>query len=220
MLSDFRKLLFNNSCIHCNEPLILKEEVLCFSCYHELQSFKLTIKQDLFACHSIESIISTYLYYQDSPVQSIISTFKYKGLKKVGKWMAFDIYSKINLDKFDSIVYVPMHKKKIKERGFNQTEIIAKQLSELSGIPVKELLYRSSNMGSQTRESKFSRFKRSNEVYKRVQNAETGLRNILLFDDVFTSGSTLISCANELKRSHKASITALTFAFTPEEQSL
>lgn len=220
MLLDLRKLFFDKSCIHCKEPLILNEEVLCFTCKNDLKTFEMNEKTTLYACNSIHSVISLYSYYRNSPVQSIISSFKYDGLKHVAVWIAHEIQERNSFSSFDCISFVPMHRKKRKERGFNQAEEIAKQLSKITGVPMINLLYRSSHISSQTKESKYNRYKRSSQIYKSSSTPIKDNSQVLLVDDVFTSGSTLISCANEIKRSHQVNITALTFAFAPEEQNL
>ncbi|UOF91420.1 ComF family protein [Fodinisporobacter ferrooxydans] len=115
---------------------------------------------------------------------------------------------------FDYIVPVPLHPDRLRHRGFNQAYVLAKQLSEYSGIPILEPLQRISTRSSQASRTRIERlrsfegaFQCSETFHNKVSNA-----NILLVDDVFTTGATVEACTKELLHKGCTGVWVLTVA--------
>lgn len=197
----FGKINFiKNGCIKCGKPLtdFYKSEY-CPNCNEEKYNF--------------ERALSCVEY--DDNINKLIYSFKY-GRKT---YLTYPI-AKIMKDKlkyeyieFDYITFVPLHKKREKQRGFNQSYLISKNLGKFINVEVLDLLCRQKNTKYLSKLSKKDRklelkdvFTIKGEMNKIVQ------KNILLIDDIFTSGSTSDEIARTLKRAGASKIYVLSFA--------
>lgn len=147
---------------------------------------------------------------------AIIKRFKYSGKKYYAKYIAELMFeNKEYFDGIDEITFVPIGKKRKFERGFNQAEEVAKFLGELTGIKVTELLVKCGNERHQAGLSQEDRQKNLtgticlNDGIKELVKG----KNILIIDDVFTTGATLSECARVLK-SEKYAKPALVCCYT------
>lgn len=175
--------------------------LLCNKCYATLEfvQFKIDTKQKFENLNSI----ACCCYYEEI-AKNLVHQLKYNGVINIGKVIAGVIYYNSNLPKYDLITFVPMHKKKIKLRGFNQTEIIAKELGKLVNVPVAKLLIKTKNTKSQMslgkKSNRLKNILNSIKINPKVNILDTKkYKSILIIDDVFTSGTTLNYCAKILK---------------------
>ena len=136
--------------------------------------------------------------------QKLIHSLKYHGNKKLGYElgrMAATIYRETGLfDTVDLLLPVPLHPKRMRQRGYNQSEWIARGIRSVTGIAVDtSSLSRIKKTESQTRKQIFERSENVEDIF-RVENTDT-LKNkhILLVDDVITTGSTMNACAEAMK---------------------
>lgn len=113
---------------------------------------------------------------------------------------------------FDMISYVPLHPKKQKERGFNQSELLAKELSALLGIPLESTLIKTRNNEPQHTLRASKREKNVKGAYRVRDKKLINCKNILLVDDIITTGHTLGECARTLEKAGAESIRCATFA--------
>lgn len=112
-------------------------------------------------------------------------------------------------EEFDAVIPVPLHERRLLERGFNQAELLASSLSERSGIPLKEGgLQRKRETHTQVGLSEQDRRHNVAEAFE-ASEGQAG-RRILLVDDVCTSGATLGACAQVLRRAGAAAVSAIT----------
>ena len=125
------------------------------------------------------------------------------------------------LDGIDTLTYVPLHNRRLRERGFNQSQLLAENLVEFLNkegqnfiFPPKQILARSKKTESQTQLSRPDRAKNVEDAFA-VDAAQAGLiqgQNILLIDDVCTSSATLNECARALKAAGAGTVSGLTLA--------
>lgn len=143
--------------------------------------------------------------------KKLVYGLKYGGHKYIAKIIASFLaeeYNKLNWN-VDAIAFVPMHSKRLKSRGYNQAELIADELSKIVNLPLNKTLIRtkfSDNFAKLTRKERFSEAESSFEAIARNDD-----KNILLVDDVFTTGATTGGCAKALLRSGAKNIYVLTF---------
>lgn len=115
-------------------------------------------------------------------------------------------------EKFDAIVPVALHSKRLREREFNQSALLAAHLSRATGIPVCDVLTRSRYTGTQTALDRGERRQNLRNAFSLRKNASVTDQNLLLIDDVLTTGSTLDACAAVLLEQGAESVRALTLA--------
>ena len=205
---DFYSLFYPTVCAGCNETLFRNEHILCTSCLYNLPRTNFhrdsvnEVAQIFWGRTRVENA-TAYLYFQKKGiVQSILHKLKYKGEKEVGIFMG-KIYGfelcETSYSQIDVIIPIPLHIRKYKARGYNQSELLAKGLAEALNKPVdlKSLRRRIANP-TQTRKHRYERWLNVNEVFEVIKPANLIGKHILLVDDVVTTGATLESCANVL----------------------
>jgi competence protein ComFC len=191
------EIIFPEFCVGCSKL----DTLLCNRCFEKLEQLQFSINKDK-KCPNLDSITCGFSY--DSLSKNIISEFKYMGVINVGKLIAHLIYYTCYLPNFDVITFVPIHIKKKKQRGFNQTEIMAIELAKLTNKPVAELLIKTkptkSQMSLKQKISRQENLMGTIAINPAVEQADSiNIFSILLVDDVFTSGTTLNYCASILK---------------------
>jgi len=115
-------------------------------------------------------------------------------------------------EKFDAIVPVPLHSKRLREREFNQAALLAAHVSKAAGIPLRDVLARRRYTGTQTALDRSGRRQNLRNAFLMRKNAFVTDQNLLLVDDVLTTGSTLDACAVVLLEQGAESVRALTLA--------
>jgi len=164
---------------------------------------------------ALEAVFSLGVY--DEETEALIENFKYRRKRRLGAFLS-ELLSEGLLDSAklpgaDFIVAVPLHKRKLRERGFNQSKIIASQLSEKLGIPVlPDSVIRKRNTRSQTGLSREERRKNVKDAFKLTGKVDLEGRRLLLVDDVLTTGATVSECARTLKSAGAERIWGVTLA--------
>lgn len=162
-----------------------------------------------------------YLHFnKGGSVQKIMHHIKYKEAKEaatmLGNWYGHDLYKAGFTSAFDLIVPVPLHKKKLLKRGYNQSTCFAQGLSEGLTINYSEgVLERVKEQSSQTNKSRLDRWSNVKEIYQIKNGDEVKGKRILLADDVATTGATIEVCAQALLSAgaKEISIAVLAIAF-------
>lgn len=225
MLHDFLHLFFPELCVACRETLLKHENTLCTSCYvdlpktnfHQLKGNE--AERIFYGRVPIDSVASYYFFNQGSRVQELLHQLKYKNQPKageiVGEWYGKELLSTETFASADFIVPVPLHPKKLKQRGYNQAEHFAIGLSRTIGIPVvTHWLVRSNSNETQTKKSKFSRWEGVESIFSFNPNKGVSGKHFLLVDDVLTTGATLEACASAMFKFEKdIKISLVTIAY-------
>lgn len=210
-------------CLACGRPLVRGEEFACTECMYHIQRTNYHMQKEnpvaqLFYGRIDLVFATSYFGFDKGGIfQKLIHQLKYQDQKEIGemlgKHMGMGLKASPHLPQVDAIIPVPLHKKKAKKRGYNQSEHIAIGLATVLGAKVDtKTLIRTSYSGSQTR---LSREKRWDNVASSFQlsNKEI-LRNkhVLLVDDVLTTGATIEACYQALLTSKDINISVATLA--------
>lgn len=144
----------------------------------------------------------SFLYFQQHGIaQKVIHHLKYENCQEVGVILGrrYGLDIKENLAKLslDYIVPVPLHFKKLKSRGYNQSEMFAKGISESLEIPLLDALKRNKPTQTQTSKTRIERWQNVERIFS-IKDQSIAGKKVLLVDDVVTTGSTLESCAETL----------------------
>lgn len=209
MWSSFLNLLFPKLCFGCQEMLLNNEEVICRLCRnslpltHHCNMVKNEATRKFYGRIPIE-YASSFLYYSKGGiVQNILHHLKYRNQPEIsyflGKMYAQKLLSCPYYKHLDAIIPVPLHKDKLRSRGYNQLNGFAQALSEELKIPIaNHLLYKTKNYSSQTKKSIFDRTSKTEEKFEIEYNLEDSNKHYLLIDDILTTGGTIESCAKKI----------------------
>ncbi len=221
---DFVSLLYPDICRACGNSMVKGEEVICLSCIMHLPrtNFHLDpinpVIKHFWGKVPVEAATAYYYFNKGEKVQQLIHALKYKGKPevghKIGRMLGIDLQASALYKNVETIVPVPLHINKIRIRGYNQSEQIAIGLADAYKTTCSNLLQRRRHTETQTRKHRFERFENVNRVFE-VINADLLInKHILLVDDVITTGSTLVSCAEELLKVKgvRVSIAAMAYA--------
>lgn len=222
---DFFLLFFPETCFACTIVLFKGEHYLCLDCLEHLPKTKFHTSENhalaklFWGRLQLESVNALYYYQKDSKVQHLIHQLKYKRQPNLGIFLgstyAKEIKPYLEQLKIDAIIPVPLHKKRLKKRGYNQSLMIAKGISKEIQTPIFEhILLKQDNQESQTKKNKFQRWVNVSESYLMKDTDELVGKHILLVDDVITTGSTLESCASILIKKGKCKVSLLSIAFS------
>ena len=162
---------------------------------------------------AVENDILSYGFY-GGIIKTLILKFKYESDFTAGYLLSKFLIEMIEEEKIDVdvICYVPMTKKSEKKRGFNQCEVIAKNIGDHINIPVSDCIKKIKNTKEQKTLTKEERVKNLRGVFKVVRVKDIKNKNVILIDDVITTGATINECKEVLKNSGVNKITVLTIA--------
>ncbi len=190
--------ILGNICNRCGD-VIENQAKYCEFCKHEDKIFKMNR--------------SVFLY--DGAIANAIRNFKFDNQKYWYVCFAhylFKAYHQYNYD-CDIICYVPMRKKRQKARGYNQSELIATLLGKLLDLPVSyENLVKKKDTKNQVDLNFVQRKQNLSGAFAVSDKSEFKDKNVLIIDDVYTTGSTLTNCAEVLKKAGAKNVYCLTVA--------
>lgn len=208
MLRDFFSLIFPEICLACERSLIKGENFLCLSCQYSLPrqnnngETEDTLKIRFWGKTEIDFSRSYYSFKKGSHVQNLLYQIKYNGQKEcaeyLGKLFGFELKDNPYIQSVNALIPVPLHKSKFKKRGYNQSEFFANGISSALNLPVINGLERISKNQSQTRKSRWGRWENVKDIYQLKRETDLSGLNILLVDDIITTGATCEACTNEL----------------------
>jgi ComF family protein len=161
----------------------------------------------------IDGIRAPFLF--GGVIRQAIHELKYRNLKAIASLLAGFLHDYLieNPLQGDVVVPVPIHRKRHRERGYNQSSLIARKLSTMSGLPlVEDCLIRKINTQPQVRTTSAAERRQNIADAFTCVDRRLAAKQILLIDDVSTSGATLNACATALKDSGAASVWGLTIA--------
>jgi len=217
--SDVAKLLFPKVCVLCKQDLISEENHLCSLCLSELPQTNFTnhsenvLTNKLKGRFDFEKANALYYFNIESKVQDILHEVKYKSNEQLAYYLGELLALKLkdSLKEIDVIIPVPLHKKRILERGYNQSALLAEGLGARLNIEVEEgVVQRKKHTETQTKKNRSERV----ENMKNAFQWDTAVRNkrILFLDDVITTGATLESLVLAMPAEWNNQVNILSFA--------
>jgi len=223
MFKYLLNLFFPPVCSGCNSFLLTNEKVICTVCRHNIPLTNHHLSSENEAFKKFYGRIpleyaSAFLYFHKKGiVQELIHKLKYKGHEEIGaiigNWYAEDLKESTILKTASVIIPVPLHKKKYKERGYNQVTTFGLALSEEFNIPYNDsILFRAVYSKTQSQKSLLGRSEGIDTVFDVNFSENDHNKHFLLIDDVITTGATLEACSRALLKIPGAKISIVCMA--------
>lgn len=222
-LSAATDMVMPRVCPVCGRALDSDETWLCRQCLSRLPRTRYeevdfnTMEQHFAGKVPIERATAYFFYEKGAPYASILHDIKYHNLPKMGRWLTaravHDMSGSRFFDGIDAVTAVPLHRSKLAQRGYNQSEYLARGIADASGIPYIEVLKAVLPHSTQTHKGALERWQniQGNYVLKKEAASLAG-KHILLVDDVITTGATLTVCATALQAIPGIKISLFTLA--------
>ena len=225
MLSSVITLFFPKLCHACNTVLKDNEIDICVGCRHELPVTNYhferpeIVKKIFYGRVQLEAATALFYFHKKGRVQQLLHHLKYQGDEDIGRvfgnWLGAELQESPYYESIYVVIPVPIHLKKLKQRGYNQATLFAQQIAKVLNVPyVDDVLLKSVNTKSQVFKSREARFQSVSHSFY-AQNLNTvDNKHILLVDDIITTGATIEACALVLNPEKKVRLSVATLAIT------
>ena len=208
LLQNIADLLIPRYCPVCGKPLAAHERDVCTKCLAHLPRTQLhrrhfNVMEQLFAGKTpIERATGYFWYERANRYSQILQSIKYRNKPGMGTRLAKQFALEIAPDGFfagiDAIIPIPLHSSKLAQRGYNQSEYIARGISQATRIPVMNVVTAAMPHATQTRKGNYARYLNVRGIFSLKDPESLQGKHVLLVDDVVTTGATLLSCAEML----------------------
>lgn len=198
-------------CMGCGTAAGFWEPWLCDDCRRRLARSRLGARQD----SKLDGMAAAYPYR--GPAGSVVRRMKFSGATELGELMAdamVEAYSSILPTGAEVVTAVPMHPKRMKRRGFNHAEVLARAVAERLNLPYENLLTRTRHTPQQAALSGDARRHNLKDAF--CAEADAAGKRVLLVDDVYTTGETARECAKALRAAGARNVYLLVFALGGE----
>ncbi len=223
--SGLVELFYPRICLGCGEKLFRDERFVCLQCRASLPLIREHevpdnfVERHLYGKPYIESATALLLYQKESVVQRMVHEIKYHGAKELALSLGRMLGRELRTGRFstvDAIVPVPLHPKRLKWRGYNQSEWFAMGLSEEMGVPLHtDWVERVVETTTQTKKNAEERWENVQGIFALKENLPLdGLvgKHLLIVDDVITTGATIMACASAFSGLENVKISAVSMA--------
>ena len=201
VFNDLTDLFYPRLCPGCENVLRRNEKILCLNCMFNMpktdhfEERENPLEKVFWGRLPLNWAAALYNFRKKGIVQNLVHNIKYRGQKEAaefaGKQFAQELTNS-ELDKPGIIIPVPLHKRKLKQRGFNQSYHFGLGISKELQIPINDdILVRKIHTGTQTRKNRFERWKNVGHIFALQKSRLIENRHVLLIDDIVTSGATI-----------------------------
>ena len=221
LLNDFSALFYPHICVGCGKSLYKEEKYLCLNCLAHLPRTNLHrmanngLEKRFYGKAEIQHA-TAFLYFEKATItQKLLHEIKYRGKKEFGEILGVFLGAELResrFDEIDAIVPVPLHVNRLKNRGYNQSEWIAKGIAHAMEKPLlTNVLRRIIENPTQTQKGVYERWENVSGIFCSENPETVEFKHLLLIDDVITTGATLEACIIPLQKIQgiKISIAAL-----------
>lgn len=220
-------LVAPRTCCVCDKRLAVNEEILCASCVRHLpwtdfidNPYENELAKLFWGrIKNFEKAFAPVYYIPHSLSARSIYQLKYFNKSDLGIDMGLMMGRMLKtsgfLDDIDCILPVPLTNKRRRERGYNQSEMIAEGLCSVSRLPmVKDAVIRVSFGGSQTKKDKMERSENVENAFKLINDKKVRGKHILIVDDIVTTGATICAVANQFECVSDVKISVAALGYT------
>ncbi|WP_299884195.1 ComF family protein [uncultured Lacinutrix sp.] len=223
MLKSIINTFLPETCNSCQLALSDNESCICTDCRHYLpvtdfhKNNNDFVKKIFYGRILIEHATALLRFEKKGIAQRLIHNLKYRKQQQVGtflgRWLGKEL-SEIEVYKtIDIVIPVPLHKKKLRSRGYNQVETFGKEIAlALKANYLDNVLLKITNTSSQVNKKRFARWQNNKELFCIINDKAINNKHILLVDDIITTGSTIEACSIELNKAKNVKISIATMA--------
>jgi len=223
-LFDLLQLFFPSNCLVCGKRLSASGVVLCFECEMNMPKTGFGDMQDnpvsqlFWGRVPVRAGTSLFRFEKGSAYQTLVHELKYRGNRKAGLYLGRLLGQELKHSVFSScdlMVPVPLHRRRLRQRGYNQSDLIAQGVSEITKIPVMtDLIRRLRYQHSQTTMNRVKRFENMEKAFSMCASPpDLHHKKVLLIDDIITTGATLGACGEVLLNRFDCSVYIATLSF-------
>ncbi len=223
MFESLINLFFPKVCSGCSSFLLTNENIICTVCRHDIPLTNHHLNPENEAYRKFYGRIpivhasALFYFHKKGIVQELIHNLKYKGHEEIGailgEWYAEDLKTIALLHTADEIIPVPLHRKKLRERGHNQVTTFGKSLSTSLKIDYNDsLLKRNVYSKTQSKKNLLGRMEGIETIFDVTFTEKDHNKHFLLIDDVITTGATLEACSRALLKIPGAKISVACMA--------
>ena len=216
-------LFFPKVCYACHEVLNDHEQDICTDCRNNLPVTNFHFHKDnnvskvFYARVKVEYGTALFRFEKKGLVQQLIHNLKYKGQESIGvflgDWLGGELKTLKEYSEIDMVIPVPLHKNKLKKRGYNQVAKFAQHIATaLNAQYVDNVLLKVTNTDSQVLKSRFARWTSNEELFTLQNKSTIANKHILLVDDLITTGATMEACINVLNQAENIKISVACMA--------
>lgn len=225
MINSLINLFFPKVCLGCKGFLLSEENVICSECRHEIpltQHF-LNPENEAFVKFygkiPVEHVSALFYFHKKGIVQEIIHGLKYHGHQEAGtvfgEWIAEELCLLPISNNFDFVIPVPLHKKRLRERGYNQVANFGIAIAKRLEIPYNDsILQRNVYSKTQVKKDLLGRISVIDSIFEVTFSEKDHNKHFLLIDDVLTTGATLEACGRALLKIPGAKISIVCMAMS------
>lgn len=212
-------------CVVCGNRLSITEEVLCGKCNLHLprtgfhrDPYENILAKTFWGQIPIQRASALFYYEAQAETAAILYQLKYKNHPEIGgvmgRMLAREVLGSGFFEGIDAIVPVPLARKRQRQRGYNQSQEIARGICEVSGLPIyNKVVRRNIFEGSQTSRGRWERNENVENVFELTDAELIRHKHLLIIDDVITTGATVIACAKTLCQSEGVTVSVLALGF-------
>lgn len=216
-------LLFPRVCSACGNILLESEDTVCTTCRFLLPKTGYELHPDnplaqiFYGQMPFHAVTAEFFFSKTGKVQHLIHGLKYHHCRENGIFLGQEIGKSLlqapDYQGIDFIIPIPLHPKKEKIRGYNQSHVIAEGISEIMNVPIAErCLVRSVFTDTQTKKSREERYQNVKDIFEVKNDDKLEGKHVLLVDDVLTTGATLMSAGKALMQVEGIKISVATAA--------
>lgn len=221
-LEELLQIVYPHLCIACGNALPYKQEFICVACLHSLpftynwKQHNNSMEMHLWGRLSFNRACSLFYFVKNSGVQNLLHELKYRNQKELGVFLGEMLAEKMQKNmncNFDFIIPVPLHSEKEKQRGYNQAMLFAMGLAKVFKCKASTtFLLRKHATETQTKKNLFQRLDNVASVFELSNPQLLKDKNVLLVDDVLTTGATIEACATALNKIENLQLSIATIA--------
>ena len=227
-ITRFLDFISPRLCVVCGHRLAPTERSVCAVCMFHLPRTDFHLKpldnqmaQLFWKLTPIQKAAALFYYHPHSETAQIVYRLKYNNRPDIGedlgRVMAREMERSDFFSDIDILLPVPLSRKRLRQRGYNQSEMLAVGLSDITHLPiVTKALRRKEFHQSQTMLNRWQRQENVADTFELTDDSQLKGHHVLLIDDVCTTGATLIACTDAIKEVEGIRISVLTLGFTKD----